>query len=121
LPTALVTTPESLSLMLSRADWRERFAHLSVVVVDEWHELLGSKRGVQVELALARMRSLHPALPFGDCRPRSRTSTAPRPALLGPSRASDARIVRGLEAKTVVIDTIRRRRSSASRGPATSA
>ncbi len=61
LPTALVTTPESLTLLLSRADWKERFAHLAAVVVDEWHELLSTKRGVQVELALARLRAL--ALP----------------------------------------------------------
>ena len=50
LPTILVTTPESLTLLLSRADWRERLAHLDAVVVDEWHELLGTKRGVQAEL-----------------------------------------------------------------------
>ncbi|MFI4924603.1 MAG: ligase-associated DNA damage response DEXH box helicase, partial [Vicinamibacteria bacterium] len=107
LPTALVTTPESLSLMLSRADWRERFAHLSVVVVDEWHELLGSKRGVQVELALARMRSLHPSLPVWGLSATLANLDGAAAALLGPSRAGDARIVRGLEAKKVVIDTIR--------------
>jgi ATP-dependent Lhr-like helicase len=62
LPTALVTTTESLTLLLARADWRERFAHLAAVVVDEWHELLSTKRGVQVELALARLRGARPAL-----------------------------------------------------------
>ena len=62
LPTALVTTPESLTLFLARADWRERFAHLDAIVVDEWHELLSTKRGVQVELALARLRGARPAL-----------------------------------------------------------
>ena len=62
LPTALVTTPESLTLFLARADWRERFAHLAAIVVDEWHELLSTKRGVQVELALARLRDARPAL-----------------------------------------------------------
>jgi len=56
LPEVLVTTPESLSLLLTRADCREQFAGLSMVVVDEWHELIGSKRGVQVQLALARLR-----------------------------------------------------------------
>jgi ATP-dependent Lhr-like helicase len=56
LPTALVTTPESLSLLLTRSDARERLASVRCVVVDEWHELLSSKRGVQVELALARLR-----------------------------------------------------------------
>ena len=62
LPTALVTTPESLSVLLSREDSAERFAHLQCVVVDEWHELFGTKRGVQTELALARLRRLAPGL-----------------------------------------------------------
>jgi ATP-dependent helicase Lhr and Lhr-like helicase len=58
LPTVLVTTPESLSLLLTRDDVREIFADLRAVIVDEWHELMGSKRGVLTELALARLRSL---------------------------------------------------------------
>jgi ATP-dependent Lhr-like helicase len=62
LPTVLVTTPESLSLLLSYPDARERLASLQSVVVDEWHELLGSKRGVQVELGLARLRRWSPTL-----------------------------------------------------------
>lgn len=62
LPTALVTTPESLSLLLCRKDHASLFAHLRCVVVDEWHELLSTKRGAQVELALARLRALCPAL-----------------------------------------------------------
>lgn len=61
-PTALVTTPESLSLLLSHADTREKFAGLRAVIVDEWHELLGSKRGVQTELGLARLRQWLPGL-----------------------------------------------------------
>ena len=52
LPTVLVTTPESLTLQLARADALETLAHVQLVVVDEWHELLGNKRGVQVQLAL---------------------------------------------------------------------
>jgi ATP-dependent Lhr-like helicase len=55
---ALVTTPESLCVLLSYADAPERFASLQAVVVDEWHELLGSKRGVQLELALSHLRAL---------------------------------------------------------------
>ncbi|MGZ8273515.1 MAG: ligase-associated DNA damage response DEXH box helicase [Burkholderiaceae bacterium] len=57
LPEVLITTPESLSLMLSRADSRDRLSDIALVVVDEWHELIGTKRGVQVQLALARLRS----------------------------------------------------------------
>ena len=57
LPTVLITTPESLHLLLSYPGARQRFEALQLIVVDEWHELLGSKRGVQVELALARLRT----------------------------------------------------------------
>lgn len=62
LPSALVTTPESLTLLLTRADARQAFAGLRMLVVDEWHELLGNKRGVQLQLALARLRQWMPEL-----------------------------------------------------------
>lgn len=62
LPTALVITPESLSLLLSYPDAAELFSSLRSVIVDEWHELLGTKRGVQTELALARLRRWRPEL-----------------------------------------------------------
>ena len=62
LPTVLVTTPESLTVLLSRADAREVLGSAKMVVVDEWHELLGNKRGVQVQLALARLRGWNSAL-----------------------------------------------------------
>ncbi|MDG2525033.1 ligase-associated DNA damage response DEXH box helicase [Stenotrophomonas sp. HITSZ_GD] len=59
---ALVTTPESLALLLSYPDSAERLQTLQCVVVDEWHELLGNKRGVLLQLGLARLRALAPAL-----------------------------------------------------------
>jgi ATP-dependent helicase Lhr and Lhr-like helicase len=62
LPTCLITTPESMSLLLARNDARQQFAQLEAVIVDEWHELLGTKRGVQAELCLARLRSWNPNL-----------------------------------------------------------
>ncbi len=62
LPTALITTPESLSLMLTHEKLLEQFSKLEGVIVDEWHELLGTKRGIQTELALARLRKLNPQL-----------------------------------------------------------
>ena len=46
--------------MLSWPDTLERFSELKLVVIDEWHELMGTKRGVQTELALARVRKLQP-------------------------------------------------------------
>ncbi len=62
LPNVLVTTPESLTLLLTSATGRELFAELRCVIVDEWHELLSTKRGTQVELALARLRAWRPEL-----------------------------------------------------------
>lgn len=53
LPEVLVTTPESLHVLISQRGGLQRLSELEMVVVDEWHALLGSKRGVQVELALA--------------------------------------------------------------------
>jgi ATP-dependent Lhr-like helicase len=62
LPSVLVTTPESLSLLLSYPDAARRFESLRCMVVDEWHELMGNKRGVQAELGMARLRHLAPQL-----------------------------------------------------------
>ena len=61
-PDFLITTPESLHLMLAQKDASDFFKQLEVVVVDEWHELLGNKRGVQMELALSRLRGINPKL-----------------------------------------------------------
>jgi len=61
-PDLLITTPESLHLMLAQKSYPQFFARLSAVVVDEWHELMGSKRGVQMELALSRLKVITPAL-----------------------------------------------------------
>ncbi|MEO6927037.1 MAG: DEAD/DEAH box helicase, partial [Rhodanobacter sp.] len=58
----LVTTPESLALLLSYPDAAERFKHLRGVVVDEWHELIGNKRGTLLQLGLSRLRTLQPAM-----------------------------------------------------------
>jgi ATP-dependent Lhr-like helicase len=62
LPTALITTPESLSLLLARPKAEELFQSLQAVIVDEWHELMATKRGVQTELGLARLRRWRPGL-----------------------------------------------------------
>jgi ATP-dependent Lhr-like helicase len=106
LPTVLVTTPESLSLLLSRPDWRERFARLEALVVDEWHELLSSKRGVQVELARARLAGLRPGLRVWGLSATLANLDEAAAALLGTGRAAGARIVRGLAAKRIDIATL---------------
>lgn len=55
MPEVLIITPESLHLLLAQKNYTEVFQSLKIIAVDEWHELLGSKRGVQVELAVSRI------------------------------------------------------------------
>lgn len=55
MPEVLIITPESLHLLLAQKGYAAICSTLQVIAVDEWHELLGSKRGVQVELALSRI------------------------------------------------------------------
>jgi ATP-dependent Lhr-like helicase len=55
MPEVLIITPESLHLLLAQKRYPEIFETLKILAVDEWHELLGSKRGVQVELAISRI------------------------------------------------------------------
>lgn len=61
-PHSLITTPESVHILMAGKGYADFFSDLEFVVVDEWHELLGSKRGVLVELALSRLKSLNPQL-----------------------------------------------------------
>ncbi|MES2410378.1 MAG: ligase-associated DNA damage response DEXH box helicase [Bacteroidota bacterium] len=62
MPDLLITTPESLQLLLATKDYAKTFKECSAIVVDEWHELLGTKRGVQMELALSRLKIISPNL-----------------------------------------------------------
>ena len=57
MPDVLLVTPESLHLLLAQKGRVKFFQSLKCVVVDEWHELLGTKRGVMVELALAFLKN----------------------------------------------------------------
>ena len=58
MPEVLIITPESMHLLMAQKDYAELFTSLKIIAVDEWHELLGSKRGVQVELAVSRIIGL---------------------------------------------------------------
>ncbi len=55
MPEVLIITPESLHLLLAQKNNADIFKSLKIIAVDEWHELMGSKRGVQTELALSRI------------------------------------------------------------------
>ncbi|HMB62597.1 MAG TPA: ligase-associated DNA damage response DEXH box helicase [Eudoraea sp.] len=58
MPDLLITTPESLQLLLATRGYAAIFKDCSAIVVDEWHELLGTKRGVQMELGLSRLKTI---------------------------------------------------------------
>ncbi|MFD2036172.1 ligase-associated DNA damage response DEXH box helicase [Belliella marina] len=59
-PECLVTTPETLHILLAQKENSKFFKDLQCIIIDEWHELLGNKRGVQVQLALGYLRSMIP-------------------------------------------------------------
>ena len=86
---------------------RESLRGVHTVVVDEWHELIGNKRGVQVQLALARLRRWNPGSWSGACRRRSATSTRRWPRCCG---ARGGALVQGRVDKALVIDTLLPRR-----------
>ncbi len=67
MPEVLIITPESLHLLLAQKNYPEIFRNVKIIAVDEWHELLGSKRGVQVELAISRIVHLQCALFNNQC------------------------------------------------------
>ncbi|MEA9978385.1 MULTISPECIES: ligase-associated DNA damage response DEXH box helicase [unclassified Pseudomonas] len=102
LPSALITTPESLTLLLTREDARATLSTLRMVVVDEWHELIGNKRGVQVQLALARLRRWNPQLIVWGVSATLGNQVHAQQALLGETGIS----VQGNVAKDLRVDTL---------------
>jgi len=107
MPAALVTTPESLSLMISNAAAHEQFRHLDMVIVDEWHELMGSKRGVQVQLALSRLRRWRPELLVWGVSATMGNLDLARQVLLGGEEGADAGVlVEGDTRKKIVVDCL---------------
>jgi ATP-dependent Lhr-like helicase len=109
LPEVLITTPESLSLLLSNERSSELFSSLRSIIVDEWHELLSTKRGTQMELALARLRRFSPTvrtwalsatLSNLDAAARAAVGTRATPTLLS------ADLERPVEVSTLLPDSV---------------
>ncbi len=106
LPTALVTTPESLTLLLTRESARADLGGVQTVVVDEWHELIGSKRGVQVQLALARLRQWNPRLVVWGLSATLGNLAEAMQTLVGGDGGDGGCLVRGRIDKQLIIDTL---------------
>ena len=92
LPSCLVTTPESLSLLLSYPDFKNSASELKAVIVDEWHELLSTKRGIQTELCWPGFGNGIQSSHLGIVR-HSRQLEVAKSALLGSS--SEGRLIDG--------------------------
>lgn len=100
----LVTTPESLALLLSYPETPDRLHALRSIVVDEWHELLGTKRGVLLQLCLARLRALAPAVRVWGLSATLGNLDDARDVLLPWS--PDAAIVSGATPRAMTIETL---------------
>ncbi|MEN8789424.1 MAG: ligase-associated DNA damage response DEXH box helicase [Flavobacteriaceae bacterium] len=88
MPDLLITTPESLQLLLATKGYAGIFKECTAIVIDEWHELLGTKRGVQVELGLSRLKTISPRLRIWGISATIGNLEQARQVLLGPE--SDA-------------------------------
>ncbi len=106
LPTALITTPESLSLMLTHEKLLEQLAGAEAVIVDEWHELLGTKRGIQTELALARLRRLNPAIRSWGVSATLGNLDQARESLVGVNGDRELRLVQGYKRKRLKLQSL---------------
>ena len=107
----LVTTPESLHVLLSTKDHQKEFKQLKVIVVDEWHELLGSKRGVQIELAIAYLRSFLPQLKVWGISATLGNKELAREILLGPIdnyTTVEAKINKKIKVKSILPKSMQR-------------
>jgi ATP-dependent helicase Lhr and Lhr-like helicase len=103
-PQALVITPESVSVLLSYASSHEQLNNLSCVVVDEWHELLGTKRGTLLELSLAHLRALNPGLRVWGLSATLPNLDEALHVLMGTS--ATGRIIRAPAMKQIEVDSI---------------
>jgi len=112
MPEGLVTTPESMHVLFSNKKHANLFKDLKVIVVDEWHELLGTKRGVQVELLIAHLRTINPNLQIWGISATIGNMTQALEVLLGsayhqrPFEVVKARIKKQIEVVSVLPDTI---------------
>ncbi len=92
-PDLLITTPESLQILLSSKDHETYFSQLQYIVIDEWHELMGSKRGVQMELACSRLRAIVPGLRTWGVSATIANMEEAQQVLLGPNAPMEHAVI----------------------------
>ena len=109
-PHAMITTPESMHLMIAQKGHADFFKNLDFVIVDEWHELLGTKRAVLTELAISRLRTLNPKLKVWGISATIGNLDEAKEVLLGTgevkSKLIRAKLEKKIEVKTLLPETI---------------
>jgi ATP-dependent helicase Lhr and Lhr-like helicase len=106
IPNVLITTPESLHLLLALKDGEKIIRDVELFVADEWHELMGSKRGVQIELALSRMKSLAPSLRIWGISATIGNMEEAKTVLLGMDRVKHGILIRSNIKKHIEVISI---------------
>ena len=110
MPEILIITPESLQLLLTQKYYPAIFSSLKILAIDEWHELLGSKRGVQTELAVSRLANCCESLQVWGISATIGNLEEAREVLLSPLKKTgitiQASINKPLEIHTIIPDEI---------------
>ena len=106
-PQVLITTPESLHVIMATNGYSKFFSNVRAIVVDEWHELMGSKRGVQTQLAIARIKTLSEELRVWGISATIDNLDEAMDVLLGPERKDQKRklVIANYE-KKIALETI---------------
>jgi ATP-dependent Lhr-like helicase len=106
MPEVLITTPESVHILLAQKNYKRHFKNLDAVIVDEWHELLGSKRGIQTELGLSRLRGLRPELSVWGISATIGNLDEALDVLIGPEQDTKPTIIKAKVQKNIHAESI---------------
>jgi ATP-dependent Lhr-like helicase len=105
-PNILITTPESLHLMLCAKGCHELLAGVEAIIADEWHELMETKRGVQVELAISRIKTLAPQIQIWGISATIGNLQEAMQCLLGKDREDRGHLIRSSLRKQIEVISI---------------
>lgn len=106
MPEVLITTPESLHVLLAQKGYPARFKNLKRIVVDEWHELIGSKRGTQTELAISRLQGIRKNLQVWGISATIGNLEQAAEILLGVNQNRDAVMIRSDIKKKINVHSV---------------
>ena len=105
-PQILITTPESLHVIMCKSRYEEFFSGVQAVIVDEWHELVGSKRGVQTEIFLSRIRGINPNVRIWGISATIGNMDEAVDVLLGHEKPGKWKVIRADIQKKIEVETI---------------